>query len=229
MQVYLLSIKELLYGMDNDPMNALRLVQVRQRALKMLDKPRLEKVRNINAETAQSQSIGAGLLLQYAVQTKALDGKGMVELSVSEVLEQLHEPIQIDYVYNIYGKPDFADGSWHFNLSHSGEYVCLVVDEKPVGVDIQQIRPLKNYHVAERFFAERELAKIEACANEAEKVECFYDIWVKKESYAKLTGEGIGHTVGVNTEDASLQVDWHDFACPEGYRLAVCTAKVEQM
>lgn len=225
MQVYLLSIKELLYGTDDDAMNALRSVQVRQCALKMLDKSRLEKVRNINAETAQSQSIGAGLLLQYAVQMKEQNSKEIVILSVSEVLEQLKAPISIDYVYDAYGKPDFADANWHFNLSHSGKYVCLVIDKYPVGVDIQQMRPLKNYHLAERFFAERELAKIEACADEAEKVECFYDIWVKKESYAKLTGEGIGQTIGVDTEDSNLRVIWHGFACPEGYRLAVCAAK----
>ncbi len=225
MQLYLLSIKELIYEAEDMAENAMRVIQLQQDALKNLDAHRREKVVGLNAEMTRIQSIGAGLLLQLAVQTKELDGEGMVELSVSEVMEKLHEPIPIDYVYDIHDKPDFADGSWHFNLSHSGEFVCLVIDKCPVGVDIQQMRPLKNYHLAERFFSEKELAKMETCANEAEKVECFYDIWVKKEAYAKLTGEGIGQTVGLDTEDVSLQVSWHDFACPEGYRLAVCTAK----
>jgi len=227
MQVYLLSVKELVYSPDDNPMNAVLAVRLRQRAIKMLDEHRREKVNNLKTEVAQSQAIGAGLLLQLAVQNERPDNDEVMELSVSEILEKLHEPIQIDYVYDIYGKPDFADASWHFNLSHSGEYVCLVTDNNPVGVDIQQMRPLKNYHLAERFFSEKELAKMESCINEGEKVECFYDIWVKKESYAKLTGEGIGKTVGLDTEYAGLPVCWRVLDEPEGYRVAICKAITE--
>lgn len=225
MQLYLLSIKELMYEAEDMAENAIRVIQLQQDALKKLDAHRREKVVGLNAEMTRIQAIGAGLLLQLAVQNERPDNDEVVVLSVSEVLEKLHEPVSIDYVYDIHGKPDFADTSWHFNLSHSGEYVCLVTDDNPVGVDIQQMRPLKNYHLAERFYSEKELVKMESCTNEAEKVECFYDIWVKKESYAKFTGEGIGKTVGLDTEGTNLQVIWHDFACPEGYRMAVCAAK----
>ena len=224
MQVYLLSVKELVYSPDDNPMNAVLAVRLRQRAIKMLDEHRREKVNNLKTEVAQSQAIGAGLLLQLVVQNERSADDKVLELSVSEVLEKLHEPVSVDYVYDIHGKPDFADTSWHFNLSHSGEYVCLVTDDNPVGVDIQQMRPLKNYHLAERFYCEAELAKMESCANEAEKVECFYDIWVKKESYAKLTGEGIGKAVGLNTEDASIPVCWRQVEAPVGYRLTVCSS-----
>lgn len=225
MRLYLLSINELIYRPDAEDMDAVSVVQLRQRALKMLDKHRMEKALKIGAETAQSQSIGAGLLLQLAVQMRDSNNKEMVVLSVSEVLEQLNVPMQIDYTYDIYGKPDFADTTWHFNLSHSGEYVCLVTDEQPVGMDIQQMRPLKNYHLAERYFSEKELAKLEACLDEAKKAECFYDIWVKKEAYAKLTGEGIARTVKLDTEDVGVQVSWREFDILQGYRLAVCTSR----
>ncbi len=224
MRVYLLSMNELVCEENDDEMKAVQAVILRQQALKKLDTHRLEKVHNLKTEEAKNQAIGAGLLLQLAVQEKGADSEGIVELSVSEVLEKLHEAVEIEYVYNYYGKPDFVDETWHFNLSHSGEVVCLVTDKQPVGVDIQKMRPLKNYHLAERYFSERELSKLEACANEAEKVECFYDIWVKKEAYAKYTGEGIGRTVTFDTEDANLSVCWWKFDCPEEYRLAVCTA-----
>lgn len=227
MQLYLLSISELIYGADDEVVNAVRTVRLRQHAQKKLDKHRLEKVNRLNTEIAQSQSIGAGLLLQLAVQTQGHNNKEMIVLSVSEVLEKLKDPKPIDYIYDAHGKPDFAEEGMHFNLSHSGEYVCLVMDEQPVGVDIQQMRPLKNYHLAEKYFSEKELSKIETCVNETEKVECFYDIWVKKEAYAKLTGEGIGQMVGVDTEDESLPVCWNEYEAPKGYRLAVCTAIAE--
>lgn len=227
MQVYLLSIKELLYHPDEDAMNAVRAVQLRQRALQMLDEHRREKSYNIKAETAQSQSIGAGLLLQYAVQAKDRR-EAVAVLSVSEILDKIKAPVSIGYAYDMHGKPDFAEGDWHFNLSHSGEYVCLVIDKQPVGVDIQHMRPLKNYHLAERYFSEKELSKLEKCRGEAEKAECFYDIWVKKEAYAKLTGEGIGRTVKLDTEDTDNTVCWHAFEAPAGYRLTVCTRFVNR-
>jgi len=227
MRAYLLSTSELVCGENDDEMKAVQAVILRQQALKKLDTHRLEKVHNLKTEEAKNQAIGAGLLLQLAVQEKGADSEGMVDLSVSEVLEKLHEAVEIEYVYNYHGKPDFADETWHFNLSHSGEYVCLVISECSVGVDIQQIRPLKNYHLAERYFSERELSKLEACANEAEKVECFYDIWVKKEAYAKLTGEGIGRTVTFDTEDTDLSVCWRMPDGPEGYRVAICKAITE--
>ena len=227
MRAYLLSTSELVCGENDDEMKAVQAVILRQQALKKLDTHRLEKVHNLKTEEAKNQAIGAGLLLQLAVQEKGADSEGMVDLSVSEVLEKLHEAVEIEYVYNYHGKPDFADETWHFNLSHSGEYVCLVISECSVGVDIQQMRPLKNYHLAERFFSEKELAKMESCINEGEKVECFYDIWVKKESYAKLTGEGIGRTVGLDTEYAGLPVCWRVLDEPEGYRVAICKAITE--
>ena len=227
MRVYLLSTNELVCQENDDEMKAVQAVILRQQALKKLDTYRLEKVHNLKTEEAKNQAIGAGLLLQLAVQEKDSEPDGMVELSVSEVLGKLHEAVEIEYVYNYYGKPDFADETWHFNLSHSGEYVCLVTSECPVGVDIQKMRPLKNYHLAERYFSEKELSKLEACTNEAEKVECFYDIWVKKEAYAKYTGEGIGRTVTFDTEDTGLSVCWRMPDGPEGYRVAICKTITE--
>ena len=215
MQLQLLSIKELMEESEESKKTPLGL---RQMALRKIDEHRREKVLLLKSDVAICQALGAGLLLQLAAQ-----GKERRVWSVAEALEVLDEPVQIEYVYGAHGKPDFADLSRHFNLSHSGEYIVLVTDEHPVGVDIQNMRPLKNYHLAERYFSEKELSKLEVCATASEKVECFYDIWVKKESYAKLTGEGIGLTIKFDTEDADLQVCWHAFEAPEGYRLAVCS------
>ncbi len=215
MQLQLLSIKELMDEWEESKNVPLR---IRQIALGKIDEHRRVKVLQLKSDVAICQALGAGLLLQLAAQ-----GKERRVWSVAEALEVLDEPVQIEYVYGTHGKPDFADTSRHFNLSHSGEYIALVTDENSVGVDIQNMRPLKNYHLAERYFSEKELSRLEACATASEKEECFYDIWVKKEAYAKLTGEGIGLTIKVDTEDEDLQVCWHAFEAPEGYRLAVCS------
>ena len=49
----------------------------------------------------------------------------------------------------------------HFNLAHSGEWVVCAVSAAPVGVDIEEIRPL-DLAVAETVFAPGELARFKA-------------------------------------------------------------------
>ena len=41
-----------------------------------------------------------------------------------------------------YSKPFALDLAVEFNISHSGNKVVCVVDERPVGVDIEKIRPI---------------------------------------------------------------------------------------
>lgn len=72
----------------------------------------------------------------------------------------------------------------YFNLSHSGAYaVCALADEE-VGCDIQQISPVRD-RLIQRFFHETERAYI------GDSDERFTRVWTMRESYAKMTGEGI--------------------------------------
>lgn len=41
--------------------------------------------------------------------------------------------------------------SFHFNLSHSGDWVVCAVDDAPVGIDIEEIKPI-DLAIAKRFF-----------------------------------------------------------------------------
>ena len=82
-------------------------------------------------------------------------------------------------------KPYFSDSDIHFSVSHTdGLWVCAFA-ESEVGCDVQYRRKCENYsRLAERWF-ER---------NEADKVlteKDFFDIWSRKEAYAKLIGTGI--------------------------------------
>lgn len=79
--------------------------------------------------------------------------------------------------------------SFYFNLSHSGEYAACVISEYPVGVDIQQYRPVKE-GLAKRFFQADEVSHIKQAKGSARE-ELFFRYWSGKESYVKLTGEGL--------------------------------------
>ena len=86
-----------------------------------------------------------------------------------------------EYHLNEYGKP--VNDSVFFNISHSHGYIALVIDQVPVGIDIEKIRlvedDLRNY-----------------ISNEEEKQyihddESFFEIWTNKESLVKANGNGI--------------------------------------
>lgn len=260
MKVYLLSIEELQKRAD-----AGANVQVLyEKCLKKMDTHRLEKVRRLKTENARNLAIGAGLLLQLAwadcvdtempgiqreniQHTKAQEhgkqtGKfeiAIVTLKLSDLLQWLASdcfPVEIPYQYGDKGKPDFAKGDYHFNLSHSGDYVCLAVDKQQIGIDIQKMRPLEDLKVAERFFTIREQEALRACADKQTQELLFYSIWVKKEAYAKLTGDGIGTGVKAETlteefmtaemvpEAAQMcgKIVWNMLQSPAGYRMAAC-------
>lgn len=249
MKIYLLSIEELQEGIVSE-----------EECLQKLDSHRREKAERTRAQGARYLSIGAGLLLQLAgckhdpemdlagdATTLADSGQAQVEIrSVTQLLEQLMSfacPREFTYVYSAKGKPQFADnlggtdGFPFFNLSHSGHYVCCAVASEAVGIDIQQVRPLNSLRVAERHFSEREKRALEACEDSRSRQELFYRIWVKKEACAKLTGEGIGTEIGVDTMSGSnteamtgsaisgREVVWSEPQAPLGYRMAVCRYK----
>jgi len=83
------------------------------------------------------------------------------------------------------GKPRLADQSLHFSLSHSpGMAICAVSRQRPVGADVEKIRPeLVDDQVAEQVFCAEERAWI---AGSAER---FFQLWVAKEAIFKAAGE----------------------------------------
>lgn len=50
-----------------------------------------------------------------------------------------------------YGKPYLEGSSLHYNLSHSGVWVVLVVDHEPVGIDIEKKQTI-DLDIASGFF-----------------------------------------------------------------------------
>lgn len=74
-----------------------------------------------------------------------------------------------------------------FNISHTSSGVAVVADKSPVGIDIQDILPVKK-GVLERCFSEEETEMILKC-NSPEKE--FTRLWTLKESAVKCNGETV--------------------------------------
>ena len=94
------------------------------------------------------------------------------------------------------GKPHLA--GCELNLSHSGDHVlCAVGDGGPIGVDVEQLRPL-DVDELRRFFSDAQWQSI-AAAPEPQRE--FFRLWTLLESVLKADGGGL------STPAASIELD----------------------
>ena len=103
------------------------------------------------------------------------------------------DPRSIQFEYGPHGKPELGNGGrLHFNLSHSGDLAVIgLALDSPIGVDVEQIRPVPELEgVASRFFRLEEAESILRWSGE-ERIKAFFRIWTRKEAMLKLTGEGL--------------------------------------
>jgi 4'-phosphopantetheinyl transferase len=96
----------------------------------------------------------------------------------------------IEFGTNKYGKP-FLKGNFdlHFNVSHSENWIVCVIDDKPVGIDIEKMRPIK-LEIAAQFFSDEEY-KMLMSKDLKDQQHFFFDLWTLKESYIKAVGDGL--------------------------------------
>lgn len=78
---------------------------------------------------------------------------------------------------------------YHFNISHSGEWVVCALGSNPVGIDVERLKPME-LEVAESIFTFDEHQALFG-QKEDEKLSYFYKLWTLKESYIKATGKGL--------------------------------------
>ncbi|MDE6642205.1 MAG: 4'-phosphopantetheinyl transferase superfamily protein [Acetatifactor sp.] len=222
MNIYLLNIEELIQGDAGIPADSM---------LHKVDEARRAKVLAAKTVQGKAAELGAGLLLQKAVQDwkrdKPQQSPRIRFCTVSGLFSELTEPLPLTYRYGDKGKPYFENIPLFFSLSHSGEYVLCAVSRQEVGADIQKIQPSDVLKLAKRFFSEPECRALERCESDREQQGLFFGLWSRKEAYGKLTGEGVTAVLGKDMQntDAKRNVEWIDVSPPEGYALAVCRFK----
>lgn len=114
-------------------------------------------------------------------------------------LELLSEGLQEEYALHTLpvilrpenGKPYFASrGDICFNYSHSKTKVACGIDREEIGVDIEDIRPVKISLI--RYVChENEIAWVMEPEEEEARSERMIMLWTMKEAYVKYHGIGI--------------------------------------
>ena len=117
----------------------------------------------------------------------------------------------------VYGKPGLRQNGYEFNKSHSGNCVLIGVDERAIGVDIQQHK-YESRQPARRIMDDD---TYHAWCKSEDRDKTFFDFWSRKESVLKWSGLGLS---GLGTSDPHLPegVSASSVAAPEGYSAYVC-------
>ena len=94
------------------------------------------------------------------------------------------------FEYNEHGKPSITGHPGiHFNLSHCKHAVVCVLSDRPIGVDVEYIRPYSE-SLAHYTMNDEELSQIQSAEHPDE---AFIRLWTMKEAAMKLIGTGISN------------------------------------
>ena len=112
----------------------------------------------------------------------------MRSLLKHELARHSHERAEdIRFTYGAHGKPTYAPQP--FNMSHSGDLLCLALHHREVGVDIERVRVRRHMAtIAERIMCPEQLA---VWLQRGSSLEEFYDCWCAAEALAKHSGQSV--------------------------------------
>lgn len=123
---------------------------------------------------------------------------------------------QIRYTGN--GKPYVEGNPVYFNLSHSGEYVILLIADQPCGIDIQKAVGDKE-KLASRVMYPEEFKRFQEMDSSVDRAALLTQCWCAKEAYLKYTGEGIRYAMSeLNTSDFTKTAPVYDMGNVAGQR-----------
>ncbi|OPZ94641.1 MAG: 4'-phosphopantetheinyl transferase sfp [Firmicutes bacterium ADurb.Bin419] len=135
---------------------------------------------------------------------------------------------------NEYGKPYIKDiDNFHFNLSHSGDWIVCAVDSATIGIDIEKIHDV-DLNLSARFFSKEEHLYL-LSLDDIKRREAFFDFWTLKESYIKADGRGLslplnsfsfkleGNSIFFTTANELKDCYFKQYNIDKAYKMSVCS------
>ena len=129
------------------------------------------------------------------------------------------EASEMQFFTGPYGKPQFADTTLRFNLSHSDDLMLLAVTHgRDLGVDVEFMKPNVPFETLADHYFDPEDAWDLRLLPAAQRPWKFYDIWTTTEAQLKASGVGLSH--GAHVPDAD-RWSMMKFTPAAGYAAAV--------
>lgn len=204
------------------------------------------KILDISEENLYKLCLMIGSEKKYKIE-KFINKKDKIRSLIGEVLIRtiITEELGISNKYisfdkNKYGKPYLQEyPKFNFNISHSGDFVVCAIDNKPIGIDIEEIRDIEYEEISKNFFSVSEYDYI-VKKNLDVELNKFYEIWTLKESYIKCCGQGLllplnSFSIDIDKyQDIKVIIDsehkeyvFKRFNIRSGYKMAVCSLNKE--
>ncbi|WP_191961955.1 4'-phosphopantetheinyl transferase family protein [Staphylococcus aureus] len=188
-------------------------------SLKYIENDRRQKINKFKFIEDKKRSLIAGLLVKTMLN----------ELSLCDVSKT-------KFSKGCYGKPYIKNKrNLHFNISHSGDYVCCAISDNEVGIDIERINTSMDIDVFQNYFTNCEWKQLSG--DSRNKYEKFFSLWTLKESYIKRSGKGLNKDLSsfsislsepIQVLDDEIEKESSYFTLHNVnslYKLAICTSE----
>lgn len=118
-------------------------------------------------------------------------------------------PEEISFETGCYGKSNAKHLNVEFNISHSEEMVVCAISDKPVGIDVEMIRPIGT-NILRKLCTDVDLEYIFDNGTITNNIPCnfddqqlcrFYEVWTAKEAYFKCVGTGIKNLKSISMDE----------------------------
>ena len=120
---------------------------------------------------------------------RSLFGELLLRYALCNTLNCNNESIK--FYIDKYGKPYLKDiCKCNFNLSHSGDYVAVIISNNQCGIDIEKVNPIDYIDIVKVCYTPEEYNYVVNC-DEKERIHRFYEVWTLKESRVKCSGQGL--------------------------------------
>lgn len=130
-------------------------------------------------------------------------------VKVKKILSrELNLPIkEINFIYNQQGKPLLENQTRpkHFNYSITQTHCAMVHDDKAIGVDIEEIKPIENLSGFVKLLMHNNELNVFKSLSKDLALHYVYKIWVIKEALIKSIG--LGMSIDITSIDLTL--NWH--------------------
>lgn len=131
---------------------------------------RREKCKRLKKETAQ----------KLCIATDHLARTGLAEFLGKDTNE-------IEILISPSGKPYLAGNPAYFSISHSGTMAVCAVSKHPIGIDIEEIRPVMT-EARERICTPLEWTYLQEAPDDEARILRFFFLWTRKEAVFKVVG-----------------------------------------
>lgn len=137
---------------------------------------------------------------------------------LKDVLKNELNITNYELTFNKYNKPYLKNSNIYFNISHDKNTTVLVTSDKEIGVDIEYYTYKES--VMKKYYNEFEQQEI---INSNNKEYEFTRIWVMKEAFVKMKGQGISY--GLQNVDTTRLKKQIKLISNEKYIIAICQSE----